>query len=136
MSWIVGWLAKQTWVGSRVKKLGSGHVFFGSGRVRSQKTRVWSRVNPFFIWLKKIKFGLGIFGSGQKILTHFVMSTQMSLENLWYLWAHMLDSMCKTQELIREPHSYWIGALTWKIAYFPLNKDQSTLILITVIPLI
>ena len=42
---------------------------FGSGQVES-------RVNPFLLWVKKIKFRLGIFRveSSQKILTRFAMS--------------------------------------------------------------
>ena len=51
-----------------------------SGRVDSQKIRVGSRVNPFLLRVKKIEFESGIFrvGLGQKILTHFAMSSLKS----------------------------------------------------------
>ena len=48
-----------------------------SGQVDSQKTWVESRVNPFLLRVKKIRFRSGIFWVelGQKILTRFAMST-------------------------------------------------------------
>ena len=54
-----------------LKKNGSS-----SGRADPTKTRVGSRVNPFLLRIKKIKFGSNIFQveSGQEIVAHFAMS--------------------------------------------------------------
>ena len=55
----------------KIVQVGSSH---GSGWVDLQKTCVGSRVNPFLLRVKKMGPNQVFFGSGQKILTLFIMS--------------------------------------------------------------
>ena len=68
------------------KWLGSG---CRSSQVDPQKTQVRSQVNPFLLWIKKIRFMLGIFrvGSDRKILTRFTRSTNHTWRNNCYCYT-------------------------------------------------
>ena len=73
--------------------------FFLTGQVMSypgwfksgwpQRNQVGSQVNPFLLWIKKIRFMLGIFrvGSDRKILTRFTRSTNHTWRNNCYCYT-------------------------------------------------
>ena len=56
-----------------------------ASRVDPQKTRFGSRVNPFLLRIKKIGFG-----SSQKILTRFTMSTNAYIEGACFIFVFLI----------------------------------------------